>query len=88
MTLSIKDKADWGLIRKQNQMQKNKDNTRKNKIRGDHEYKVSDKVILKNKSAHKYDTSYIGPFEITQCWANVTATLQISAKKKIQYTFH
>ena len=45
MTLSIKDKADWGLIRKQNQMQINKDNTRKNKIRGDHEYKVSDKVI-------------------------------------------
>ena len=57
-------------------MQNNKDNIRENSKRVDHNYKVGDKVTLDNNYALKYDTTYKGPFEITQCFTNGTVTLQ------------
>ena len=49
--------------------------------RVDYNYKVGNKVILNNKSSHKYETSYKGTFEITQCFNNGTVSLQMSVKK-------
>ena len=45
--------------------------------RVEYDYKVGDKVMLKNKSAYKCETLYEGPYEINQTWTNVTGTLQI-----------
>ena len=53
MILPIKHSTDLGLIRQQNQTQIKYDINNKNmKILG-YKYKVGDKLILRNKSAHK-----------------------------------
>ena len=51
MILSIKHNVDWELICQKKQAQTNKDNTRKNKNRVDHDYKVRDNVMLTKYSA-------------------------------------
>ena len=37
--------------------------------------------MLINNTASKYETPYVGPFEITQCWKNGMVTLQCGAIK-------
>ena len=81
MTLPIKHKVDWELIRHKNQTKINKYNIQKNSNRVGHNYKVADKVMLVNNASHKYKTPYTGQFLITQCWINVTVTLQCGAIK-------
>ena len=44
-------------------------------------FKVSDRSILVNNTAFKYEIPYNGPFEITQCWTNGTVALQCGATK-------
>ena len=51
MIIPIKHKVDWELICRKNKTQINKDNTRKNIKRFDHDYKVRDKFMLNNHSA-------------------------------------
>ena len=80
MILPVKHRGDWELIRQRKQTQINIDNTCENKHRVDHDYKVGDKVILTNHTAHKYETPYKGPFLITQCFTNVTVLLQCGVK--------
>ena len=70
MVLRIKYMADWELLSHQMKMQINKDNIHKNIKIVDKKYKVIDKFILANNAALKYETPYIGPFEITQCCTN------------------
>ena len=53
----------------------------KNKKIVNYDYKVGNKLILNNKSTCKYETPYIGSFEMTQCWTNITVTLQMVAIK-------
>ena len=53
-------------------MQINRDNTREIENRVDYDYKVGDKVMFTNHTAYKYETSYTGPFVITQYFTNVT----------------
>ena len=65
MILPIKHKADWEVIRQQNQSQINKDNIPKNSKRFDHNYKAGDKVISTNNSAYKYEAPYNCPILIT-----------------------
>ena len=62
MILLIKHKADWELIGQKNQMKINKYNTHKNSTIVDHNYKVRDKVIIKNNAALKYETLSSGQF--------------------------
>ena len=76
MILMIKHTVDWELIHQQKKAQINKDNIRENRNRVDHDYKVVDKVVLNNNSAYKYETPFKGPFVITQCFINVTVSLQ------------
>ena len=73
--------VDWELIRHWKQPQINKDNTRKNRNRVYHNYKVGDNVILNNHTAYKYETQYKGPFMITHCFTNGMVNLQCSAVK-------
>ena len=51
ITLPIKHRVDWKLIRQKKQAQINIDNTRDNKHRVDYGYKVIDKVMLTNHTA-------------------------------------
>ena len=60
-------------------MKINYDNNGGNFSRVEYDYKVGDKVMLKNKPAYKCETLYKGPYEITQTWTNVTDTLQIGS---------
>ena len=43
--------------------------------------------MLNDKAEYKYETLYNGPFEITECWSNVTITLQVGSIK-IRYNIH
>ena len=47
-----------------------------NKHRVDYDYKVGDKVTLKNQIVYEYKTLYKGTFVITQCFTNGTVILQ------------
>ena len=76
MILPIKHRLDLEVIRQQKQKQINRDQTYKNKLRVDYEYKVRDKVILTYHTAYKYETPNKGPFVITQCFNNFTVNLQ------------
>ena len=77
MILPIKHSTDLGLIRQQNQTQIKYDiNNKDMKILG-YKYKVGDKLILRNKSAHKLKTPRKVLYEITQIWINGTVTLQV-----------
>ena len=66
-------------------MQINRDNTLDNKHRVDYDYKVGDKFMITNHTAYKYETPYIVPFVITQCFHNGTVELQYGA---IQITYN
>ena len=68
-------------------MQINKDNICKNRHKVDHNYKVVDNVILTKHTAYKYETPYMGPFVITQCFTNGTVKLKNCATK-ITYNIH
>ena len=63
--LPINQLVYWGSLRQQKQTQINKDNTRENRDRVDHDYKVGDNVMLTNHNAYKYESKYKGPFVIT-----------------------
>ena len=45
--------------------------------RVDYDYKVSEKVMLINISAYKYETPFKGVYKIVQCRTNVTVTLKM-----------
>ena len=62
-------------------MQINKDNICKNRHKVDHNYKVVDNVILTKHTGYKYETPYMGPFVITQCFANGTVKLKNGASQ-------
>ena len=62
MILPIKYMVDRELICQKNQMQINKYNIHKNRIRIDHDNNVGDKVMLTKYTAYKYETTYKGPF--------------------------
>ena len=62
-------------------MQINKENTNKKNWIIDYDYNFGEKVIPNNKYAYKYETLYIGPFEITQCCTYATVTLKMGVTK-------
>ena len=74
--LPIKHMVNDELINHQNQTQNNKDNTRKNRNRVEHSYKVGDKLMISNHAVYKYETPYKGPFMIKRCFTNGKINLQ------------
>ena len=75
MILPIKHTEYWGLMSQQNQTKVNKDKICENSKRLYHDYKVGDEFMLNNNSAFKYETPYLGSFEMTHCWTNGTVIL-------------
>ena len=81
MIIPIKHTVDWELILHRKQTKINKDNICENRHRVDHYYKVGDTVILTKHTAYKYETPYMDPFMITQCFTNDILELKYSATK-------
>ena len=88
ITLPIKYIVYQELIRQLNQAYINSDIIHSNSKRDDNNFQVKyndlkaeDKFMLNNRSAYKYETSFKGPFVITQCWTNGTVTRQYGAIK-------
>ena len=81
MTLPIKHRVYWDLIRQQKQAQINRYNTRKNRHRVDYYYKVGYNAMHTKHTAYKYETPYVGPFVIKRCLTNGTVSLQVGTTK-------
>ena len=56
-----------------------KNNQLENKNRKLHTYIILDKVLVRNKKANKYEDPYVGPYPITQVYANVNITIRRGA---------
>ena len=68
--------ADWEAIRKRKQELIDKNNKNENKKRTPHNYRVREKVLMRNKRANKYETPYLGPYPITKVWTNGNVTIR------------
>ena len=73
--LHINHVVDWRYICQRKKTQINKDVTRENTTRIDHDYRVGDKVMTNNRSAYKCKTPLRNPYEIIHMWKNDTVTL-------------
>ena len=79
MILNIKHVANWELIRKRKQDLIDKNNMRENANRIPYIYKEGDKVLLKRGTENKYETPYLGPFDILKVNDNGTVRLKMGA---------
>ena len=71
--LNVRHEANWKLIKERKQKLINRGNERENKNRVPHEYKIGDKVLLKNAWKTKFNQdAYIGPYIITAVRNNGT----------------
>ena len=71
--LNVRHEANWKLIKERKQKLINRGNERENKNRVLHEYKIGDKVLLKNAWKTKFNQdAYIGPYTITAVRNNGT----------------
>jgi hypothetical protein len=66
MVLPITFMADWGAIEQQHQQEMAHNNRRENASRINHDYKVGDKVLLKNPGKHlrKLESPRTGPHTV------------------------
>ena len=60
MILPINHVANWRYICQRKQLQIEKYFIHENSIRINYDYRVGDQVIMKNKAAYKYKTTFIG----------------------------
>jgi hypothetical protein len=72
MMLNIKHEANWEYIRVQKQNIKIKNNKAENAKRIPHTYNIGDKDLLKRGTEKRHETTYQGPFTITQVNENST----------------
>ena len=76
--LNIKFEANWAFIKERKQKLINKNNERENSSRIKYEYKVNDKVWIKNLMKSKFsEEPWKGPCYITQVNDNGTVRLKI-----------
>ena len=75
--LNIKYEANWQYIKQRKQQLINKNNALENAKRKTHEYKINDKVLVKNPDNRKFGSNpYIGPFTVVSVRDNGTVILQ------------
>ena len=79
MILPINHVGYWRYICQRKKTQINKDVTRENTTRIDHDYRVGDKVMTNDRSAYKYKTLFRSPYEIIHVWKNGTVTLRMGS---------
>ena len=75
MMLNIPFIAIWGAIRRHKQQQIEKNNQLENKNFQLHTYRVREKVLVRNKTANKYEEPYKGPYPINKVCTNVNFTI-------------
>jgi ribosomal protein L21E len=74
--LNVNFDANWQYIKERKQHLIKQNNQRENRTRVPHEYKVGDKVLVKQDPSRKHgDDRYKGPYEITQVYDNGTVKL-------------
>ena len=71
--------VDWRYTHQRKKTQINKDVNCEYTTRIDHGYIVVDKVMTKNSSAYKYESTFRGPYEIVHTCTNRTVTLRMVA---------
>jgi hypothetical protein len=71
MVLPITFMADWGAIEQQRQKEMGRNNRRENASRISHDYKVGDKVLLKNQVAPR-----TGPHTVASIYTNGRLCIQ------------
>ena len=76
MIFNIKHVADWEAITQHKQKVINDNNTQENAKCINHSYKIHDKVLLEHHDAQKYESPYLGPFEVTDVFTNGTVTIK------------
>ena len=86
--LPINHVSDWRCVRQHKHVQIEKDAIRNNSTRIDHNYRVGDQFMLRNKAAYNYETPFIGTYEIVHKCTNVTVTLQMVSVTSIMNICH
>ena len=76
MILNIKHVTDFEAITQHKQKVINDNNTRENAKCINHTSKIHDKVLLECHDARKYESPYLGPFEVTDVFTNATVTIK------------
>jgi lipopolysaccharide biosynthesis regulator YciM len=78
MVLPIKFRAYWGAIEQQRQKEMGRNNRRENASRISHDYKVGDKILLKQPGKHlrKLEAPRTGPRTVTAMYTNGTLRIQ------------
>ena len=79
MIFNVKHVADWEAITQCKQKMINENNTRENAKCLKYTYKIHDKVLLERHDAQKYESPYLGPFEVTDVFTNGTITIKKGA---------
>ena len=79
MILPTNHVADWMYIYQHKQTQIYKYINRENTTIIDHDYRVGDEFMTKDRSAYKYETPFRGLYGIFQTWTNRTVTLRMGA---------
>ena len=80
MILNMSYMANWHNIAQKRQQQINQDNARENSKRIQHDYAVGDNAyIIKDGIYRKLEDPHLGPFPITQIYANGTVRIQRGA---------
>jgi len=79
MIFNIKHTANWEYIKQRKQKIINKNNQRENSGRIQYQYQKGEKVLLKKGTENKYETPYMGPFEILQVNNNGTVRLKVNS---------
>lgn len=66
-------KASWDVIKQRKQKIINQNNEKENKKRLKYEYKINDRILIKNYSKTKYgQAAYVGPYTVTRVNNNGT----------------
>ena len=79
--LNVKYETNWKYIKDRKQKIIDENNKRENSRRIPHDYKVGDKVMVKQDPNQKYgDDTYKGPYEVVKVNKNGTLVLRIGAK--------
>ena len=74
--LNITHDTNWKLIKERKQKLIRAGNVRENRTRIPHDYKIGDKVLIKNEQSTKYgNTAYSGPYTVMS--VNNNGTLQV-----------
>ena len=74
--LNITHDTNWKLIKERKQKLIRAGNVRENRTRIPYDYKIGDKVLIKNEQSTKYgNTAYSGPYTVMS--VNNNGTLQV-----------